>query len=66
MTAVAATLGRKAKETYTKLRKERDYHRMQHSRVVQQKDKLLTELSKCVSPPPLLPSTSVLFSAGQH
>ncbi len=37
---------RKAKEEYIKMRKERDYHRMHHNRVVQEKNKLLSDLKK--------------------
>ncbi|XP_076456214.1 sperm-associated antigen 16 protein-like isoform X2 [Babylonia areolata] len=36
----------KAKETYVKLRKERDYHRMHHKRVVQEKNKLIDDLKR--------------------
>lgn len=36
----------KAKETYVKLRKERDYHRMHHKRVVQEKNKLITDIKR--------------------
>lgn len=39
---------RKAKETYVKLRKERDYHRMHHKRVVQEKNKLITDIKRYV------------------
>ncbi|CAD5119695.1 DgyrCDS8287 [Dimorphilus gyrociliatus] len=35
-----------AKETYIKLRKERDYHRMHHKRVVQEKNKLIQDIKK--------------------
>ena len=31
-----------------KLRKERDFHRMHHKRVVQEKDKLITEIKRYV------------------
>lgn len=37
---------RKAKETYVQLRKERDYHRMHHKRVVQEKNRLITDLRR--------------------
>lgn len=37
---------RKAKETYVKLRKERDYHRMHHKRVVQEKNKLINDIKR--------------------
>lgn len=37
---------RKAKENYVKLRKERDYHRMHHKRVVQEKNKLINDLKR--------------------
>ncbi|KAL8588698.1 hypothetical protein ACOMHN_046470 [Nucella lapillus] len=36
----------KAKETYVKLRKERDYHRMHHKRVVQEKNRLVDDLKR--------------------
>merc|ERR1712226_724522 len=36
----------KAKDTYVKLRKERDYHRMHHKRVVQEKNKLTTDIKR--------------------
>lgn len=36
----------KAKENYVKLRKERDYHRMHHKRVVQEKNKLINDLKR--------------------
>jgi len=36
----------KAKDTHLKLRKERDFHRMHHKRVVQEKDKLLNEIKR--------------------
>ncbi|OWF39576.1 sperm-associated antigen 16 protein-like isoform X1 [Mizuhopecten yessoensis] len=36
----------KAKETYVKLRKERDYHRMHHKRVVQEKNKLISDVKR--------------------
>ncbi|KAK7092902.1 sperm-associated antigen 16 protein-like [Littorina saxatilis] len=36
----------KAKETYVKLRKERDYHRMHHKRVVQEKNKLIDDIKR--------------------
>ncbi|KAK3106404.1 hypothetical protein FSP39_019312 [Pinctada imbricata] len=36
----------KAKETYVKLRKERDYHRMHHKRVVQEKNKLINDIKR--------------------
>ncbi|CAH1774349.1 unnamed protein product [Owenia fusiformis] len=36
----------KAKDTYVKLRKERDYHRMHHKRVVQEKNKLITDIKR--------------------
>ena len=37
---------RKAKDLYVKLRKERDYHRMHHKRVVQEKNKLITDIKR--------------------
>lgn len=36
----------KAKDLYVKLRKERDYHRMHHKRVVQEKNKLITDIKR--------------------
>jgi WD40 repeat protein len=36
----------KARATYDKLRKERDFHRMHHKRVVQEKSKLISEMKK--------------------
>ncbi|XP_061182742.1 sperm-associated antigen 16 protein-like isoform X1 [Saccostrea echinata] len=36
----------RAKETYVKLRKERDYHRMHHKRVVQEKNKLINDIKR--------------------
>ncbi|XP_012935784.1 sperm-associated antigen 16 protein [Aplysia californica] len=36
----------KAKETYVKLRKERDFHRMHHKRVVQEKNKLIDDIKR--------------------
>ena len=37
---------RKAKEEYVKMRKERDYHRMHHNRIVQEKNKLIGDLKR--------------------
>jgi chromosome segregation ATPase len=36
----------KARSTYDKLRKERDFHRMHHKRVVQEKAKLISDIKK--------------------
>ncbi|RUS86529.1 hypothetical protein EGW08_005721 [Elysia chlorotica] len=36
----------KAKETYVKLRKERDFHRMHHKRIVQEKNKLIDDIKR--------------------
>eukprot|EP00918_Siedleckia_nematoides_P064680 GHVU01140636.1.p1 GENE.GHVU01140636.1~~GHVU01140636.1.p1 ORF type:complete len:603 (+),score=65.99 GHVU01140636.1:232-1809(+) len=36
----------KAKTTYVKFRKERDYHRMHHKRVAQEKNKLISDLKR--------------------
>ncbi|KAJ8035607.1 Sperm-associated antigen 16 protein [Holothuria leucospilota] len=36
----------KAKDTYVKLRKERDFHRMHHKRVVQEKNKLIEDIKR--------------------
>ena len=38
---------RQAKEKYVRLQKERDYHRMHHRRVVQEKDKLIADIKRC-------------------
>jgi WD40 repeat protein len=35
-----------AKQMYVKLKKERDFHRMHHKRVVQEKDKLITDIKR--------------------
>lgn len=37
-------IAQKARSTYDKLRKERDFHRMHHKRVVQEKARLLSDL----------------------
>lgn len=39
----------KAKEAYQKLRKERDFHRMHHKRVKQEKDRVIADLKKFIS-----------------
>ncbi|CAE1276118.1 Flagellar WD repeat-containing protein Pf20,Sperm-associated antigen 16 protein [Acanthosepion pharaonis] len=36
----------KAKDTYVKLRKQRDFHRMNHRRVIQEKNKLITDIKR--------------------
>ena len=36
----------KARSTYDKLRKERDFHRMHHKRVVQEKNKLISDIKR--------------------
>ncbi|KAL5035595.1 hypothetical protein BDV3_005487 [Batrachochytrium dendrobatidis] len=36
----------KARATYDKLRKERDFHRMHHKRVVQEKNKLISDIKR--------------------
>ncbi len=36
----------KARSTYDRLRKERDFHKMHHKRVVQEKDKLIAEMKR--------------------
>jgi len=41
-----AFVHRKAKDTYVRLRKERDYHRMHHKRVVQEKNRLISDLRR--------------------
>ncbi|EDV20978.1 uncharacterized protein TRIADDRAFT_31080, partial [Trichoplax adhaerens] len=40
------TAAQNAKQTYIRLRKERDYHRMHHQRVAQEKNKLISDLKK--------------------
>lgn len=40
------TAAEKAKEEYVKMRKERDYHRMHHHRVAQEKNKLVNDLKR--------------------
>lgn len=37
---------RVAKESYVKVMKERDFHRMHHSRIVQEKNRLITDLKR--------------------
>ena len=37
------------KEEYIKIRKERDYHRMHHHRVAQEKNKLINDLKRMKS-----------------
>ena len=64
-----------AKGTWDKFRKERDFHKMHHKRVVQEKNKLI--LPKCrrcdcsppsppPPPPPLTPHTSSLQAHYEH
>lgn len=36
----------KAKQTFVRLRKERDFHRMHHKRVVQEKNRLITDIKR--------------------
>jgi len=48
MFTIMLLLNRKAKETYVKMRKERDFHRMHHKRVVQEKNKLITDIKRFV------------------
>lgn len=40
------TIAEKAKSTWDKLRKERDFHRMHHRRVVQEKNKLILDMKR--------------------
>ena len=40
---------RLAKERYIRVKKERDYHRMHHRRVVQEKNRLLTDVKRFCS-----------------
>lgn len=40
------TAAEKAKEEYVKMKKERDYHRMHHHRVAQEKNKLVNDLKR--------------------
>merc|ERR1719355_47123 len=42
----ARMVAEKAKQTWDKFRKERDFHRMHHRRVVQEKNKLLVDLKR--------------------
>ena len=35
-----------AKDTYVKLRKERDFNRMHHKRVVQEKNRLIDDIKR--------------------
>merc|ERR1719235_367866 len=42
----ARMVAEKAKETWDKFRKERDFHRMHHRRVVQEKNKLIIDLQR--------------------
>merc|ERR1719482_2217604 len=42
----ARYVAEKAKSTWDKFRKERDFHRMHHKRVVQEKNKLLVDLKR--------------------
>lgn len=37
---------RNARQTFVRLRKERDFHRMHHKRVVQEKNKLITDIKR--------------------
>ena len=39
---------RQCKERYVRMQKERDYHRMHHRRVTQEKNKLITDIKKYV------------------
>ena len=41
-----AEVANKAKSTWDKFRKERDFHKMHHKRVVQEKNKLITDLKR--------------------
>ncbi|XP_076807402.1 sperm-associated antigen 16 protein-like [Clavelina lepadiformis] len=40
------TAASKAKETYVKLQKERDFHRIHHKRIVQEKNRLITDMKR--------------------
>eukprot|EP00440_Ansanella_granifera_P067674 gb/GFBE01073412.1/.p1 GENE.gb/GFBE01073412.1/~~gb/GFBE01073412.1/.p1 ORF type:complete len:582 (+),score=142.48 gb/GFBE01073412.1/:1-1746(+) len=44
--AKARTVAAKAKDSWDKFRKERDFHRMHHRRVVQEKNKLIVDLRR--------------------
>eukprot|EP00744_Colponema_vietnamica_P002135 GILI01003430.1.p1 GENE.GILI01003430.1~~GILI01003430.1.p1 ORF type:complete len:584 (+),score=152.36 GILI01003430.1:45-1796(+) len=44
--SAAQEVAEKAKSTWDKFRKERDFHRMHHRRVVQEKNKLITDLKR--------------------
>merc|ERR1712185_554073 len=45
-TAKMRQLAEKAQGTWNKFRKERDFHRMHHKRVVQEKEKLTSDLQR--------------------
>ena len=53
-------LANKAQGTWNKFRKERDFHRMHHKRVVQEKEKLVKDIRRLKS---TLPDTA---SAQNH
>merc|ERR1719476_474106 len=42
----ARMVAEKAKQTWDKFRKERDFHRMHHRRVVQEKNKLIVDIKR--------------------
>merc|ERR1719389_761928 len=42
----ARVVAEKAKQTWDKFRKERDFHRMHHRRVVQEKNRLIIDLKR--------------------
>lgn len=44
--AKARMIAEKAKQTWDKLRKERDFHRMHHKRVVEEKNRLVVDLKR--------------------
>ena len=56
----AEDLQMKAKNQYEKLRKERDFHRMHHKRVVQEKNKLIGDLKRVRT------HCDPAFAAGTH
>jgi len=47
------TPSRLAKEKYVRVKKERDYHRMHHRRVLQEKARLLSNIKKYIYSPSL-------------
>ena len=46
---ISSVFLRKAKDEFVKMKKERDFHRMHHHRVAQEKNKLITDLKRVKS-----------------